>query len=138
MARKRLENQTKTVLLIEDDETLAQMYKLKFETAGYQIVIAHNGQEGLEFLKGKPVDVVVLDILLPRYNGFQVIKEIRKSKTMVEIPVIILTNLIEADVNMSGELATSLGVVDYLVKSKVTPDEVVARVNAAAARKKTA
>lgn len=138
MARKRLENQTKTVLLIEDDETLAQMYKLKFEVAGYQIVIAHNGQEGLEFLKGKPVDVVVLDILLPRYNGFQVIKEIRKSKTMVEIPVIILTNLIEADVNMSGELATSLGVVDYLVKSKVTPDEVVACVDAAAARKKTA
>lgn len=119
------------ILLIEDDETLAQMYQLKFQAAGYKVDVAHSGQAGLEHLKAKPVDLVLLDILLPKYNGFQVLKEIRKTKKLAQIPVIILTNLVEADVNMSRELAVSLGVIGYLVKSKVTPDEVVARIKLA-------
>lgn len=59
------------------------------------------------------------------------LKELRKDKKSSHAPIVILTNLMEADVNMGRELATSLGVIDYLVKSKITPDEVVARVNLA-------
>ncbi len=120
-----------TILLVEDDETLAAMYQLKLEAAGYKADVVHSGAACLAYIDRKKPSLILLDILLPKLNGFQVLKELRKIKSMAQTPVIILTNLVEADVSMSQELASSLGVVDYLVKSKVTPNEVVARVNLA-------
>lgn len=124
-----------TILLVEDDETLAAMYQLKLEAAGYKVDVVHSGPACLTYISRKRPSLIVLDILLPKLNGFQVLKEMRKLKTMSSTPIIILTNLVEADVNMSRELAVSLGVSDYLVKSKVTPDEVVARVGLAVGSK---
>lgn len=121
----------KSILLVEDDETLAVMYQHKLTMAGYKVVVASDGSVCLNYLKKNRPDLIILDILLPKLNGFQVLKELRKDKKSSHAPIVILTNLMEADVNMGRELATSLGVIDYLVKSKVTPDEVVARVNLA-------
>src|SRR5206468_4683514 len=115
-------------MLVEDDPILVEMYQAKFELEGHDIVVATNGQESLDLLEGYTPDIILLDILMPKLNGFHVLKEIKKQPQLRTIPVILLTNLGEAEVDMNQELARALGVNDYLIKSHHTPDEVVAKV----------
>lgn len=116
------------LMLVEDDAILVEMYQAKFELEGHEIVIATNGEECLELLKTYEPDLILLDILMPKLNGFHVLKEIKKHPNLRNIPVILLTNLGEAEVDMNQELAGALGVSDYLIKSHHTPDEVVEKV----------
>lgn len=116
------------IMLVEDDAILVEMYQAKFELEGHEIVVATNGQESLNLLEGYTPDIILLDILMPKLNGFHVLKEIKKQPALRAIPVILLTNLGEAEVDMNQELAKALGVSDYLIKSHHTPDEVVAKV----------
>ena len=116
------------IMLVEDDMILVEMYEAKFDMEGHEIVVANNGQECLNLLEGYTPDIILLDILMPRMNGFHVLKEIKKQPNLRSIPVILLTNLGEAQVDMNAELARALGVNDYLIKSHHTPDEVVEKV----------
>jgi CheY-like chemotaxis protein len=116
------------IMLVEDDAILVEMYEAKFEMEGHEIVVANNGQEALNLLEGFLPDIILLDILMPKMNGFHVLKEIKKLPNLRTIPVILLTNLGEAQVDMNAELARALGVNDYLIKSHHTPDEVVEKV----------
>ena len=116
------------IMLVEDDAILVEMYQAKFELEGHEIVVATNGQECLDLLESYQPDLILLDILMPKLNGFHVLKEIKKHPHLRNIPVILLTNLGEAEVDMNEELARALGVNDYLIKSHHTPDEVVAKV----------
>jgi CheY-like chemotaxis protein len=104
------------------------MYQAKFELEGHDVEVATNGEECLERLKDYRPELILLDILMPKLNGFHVLKEIKKQPELRNIPVILLTNLGEAEVDMNQELATALGVSDYLIKSRHTPDEVVEKV----------
>lgn len=115
------------IMLVEDDAILVEMYQAKFELEGHDIVVASNGQECLDLLNDYEPDLILLDILMPKLNGFHVLKEIKKHPGLRAIPVILLTNLGEAEVDMNTELARALGVTDYLIKSHHTPDEVVAK-----------
>ena len=117
------------VMLVEDDAILVEMYQAKFELEGHQVTVATNGEECLELLDSTKPDLILLDILMPKINGFHVLKEIKKHKALRTIPVILLTNFGEAEVDMNKELASALGVHDYLIKSHHTPDEVVTKVN---------
>lgn len=116
------------ILLAEDDAILAEMYQAKFELEGHEIVVAVNGEECMKILDDYVPELILLDILMPKLNGFHVLKEIKKRPTLRQIPVILLTNLGEAEVDMNQELAHALGVTDYLIKSHHTPDEVVSKV----------
>lgn len=116
------------IMLVEDDVILVEMYQAKFELENHDIVVATNGQECLDLLKDYEPDIILLDILMPKLNGFHVLKEIKKQPNLRNIPVILLTNLGEAEVDMNQELARALGVNDYLIKSHHTPDEVVEKV----------
>ena len=116
------------IMLVEDDAILVEMYQAKFELEGHEIVVATNGQDCLDMLESYQPDIILLDILMPKLNGFHVLKEIKKHPELRGIPVILLTNLGEAEVDMNQELARALGVNDYLIKSHHTPDEVVAKV----------
>lgn len=116
------------ILLVEDDTILVEMYQVKFELEGHKVEVATNGEECLEILKDHAPELILLDILMPKLNGFHVLKEIKKNPKLRQIPVILLTNLGEAEVDMNRELATALGVSDYLIKSRHTPDEVVEKV----------
>lgn len=113
------------ILLVEDDEILAEMYEAKFELEGHSVRVATNGEACLEVLKEYTPELILLDILMPKLNGFHVLKEIKKQPHLRQIPVILLTNLGEAEVDMNEELASALGVNDYLIKSRHTPEEVV-------------
>jgi two-component system, OmpR family, alkaline phosphatase synthesis response regulator PhoP len=116
------------IMLVEDDAILVEMYQAKFELEGHGVTVATNGEECLELLENNTPELILLDILMPKINGFHVLKEIKKQPQLRQIPVILLTNLGEAEVDMNKELAGALGVSDYLIKSHHTPDEVVEKV----------
>jgi CheY-like chemotaxis protein len=116
------------IMLVEDDAILVEMYQAKFELEGHDVTVATNGEECLELLENNTPELILLDILMPKINGFHVLKEIKKQPQLRQIPVILLTNLGEAEVDMNKELAGALGVSDYLIKSHHTPDEVVEKV----------
>lgn len=115
------------ILLIEDDEMLASMYQERLSEEGYAVNIAGDGEEALEKATGKP-DLILLDIMLPKLNGFEVLKRLKENQTTRHIPVIILTNLGSKNANEDRNLALALGASDYLVKSFHLPNEVVDKI----------
>lgn len=115
------------ILLIEDDDMLASMYEERLSEEGYKVTKAFDGEEALEKAQNKP-DLVLLDIMLPKLNGFEVLKKLKENQTTRHIPVIILTNLGSKNANEDRNLALALGATDYLVKSFHLPNEVVDKI----------
>lgn len=113
------------ILIIEDDKMLSDMYSLKFTEEHYGVVQAFTGMEGLEKAKTEKPDIILLDIILPQMDGFQVIEEIKKDQSIKNIPVLFLTNLRQEDDVKKG---TILGAVGYLVKASFTPAQVLDKV----------
>jgi DNA-binding response OmpR family regulator len=115
------------ILLIEDNLDLAQMYQERLTQEDYEVTLASDGEEGLEKVQVKP-DLILLDIQLPKLNGFEVLKRLKESKQTRHIPVIILTNVGSKDTNEDKNLALALGAADYLVKTFQVPDNVVEKI----------
>lgn len=113
------------ILLIEDDSFLSSIYLKKFNLEGFDIQSAPEGEKGIELARAQKPDVILLDILLPKKDGFAVLEELKKDPATQAIPVIVMTNLSEDD-NISR--AFDLGAVDYLIKSNFLPDEVIDKV----------
>lgn len=116
------------ILLVDDDPLLTEMYAQKLKKDGYEVLRAANGEEGLQQLKQHKPNLVLLDIMMPKVNGLDVLKTIKADpdQQIQNTPVILLTNLARnmKDINFGLEL----GAVTYLVKSRVKPDQVVAKV----------
>ena len=106
------------VLFIEDDPTVAQMYKLKLELDGYQVTMAKDGEEGLQLTSEVKPDIIFLDIRLPKMDGFAVLEGLRGSEETRHIPVVILSNYGERELVERG---LKLGALEYLIKSQTTP-----------------
>ena len=121
------------ILLIEDDVTLARMYEKKFSTDNYQVAIAYDGWDGLKKTISEKPDLVLLDIILPGLDGLAVFKKMRSQTETFNTPVILLTNVGEEDAIYE---CFKLGAVDYLVKSEVTPAQVVSKVESFLAERK--
>ena len=115
------------ILIIEDDASFRRVYHDMFETAGYQVRVAENGELGWDLAKAEKPDLVMLDLVLPGLNGFEVLKYIRGDSETKNIPVIITTALGEQDDIQKG---IELGANDYLVKGFFTPREVLAKIRA--------
>ena len=118
---------SKKILLIEDDQDLAELYD-EVLSAKFEIEIAHDGKEGLELAKKKP-DLILLDILLPSVNGFELLKAFKKDPETKNIPVIVLTNLGSKHVDDDKKLALLLGAEDYLVKTYHQPQEILEKIS---------
>lgn len=111
--------------MIEEDYFLRKIYRNKLSLAGFEFIEATNGVEGLNKLIFEKPDLVLLDLILPRKNGFDVLIEMRKNKELKDIPVIILSVLgQESDIKRG----LALGAQEYLVKPEVSLSEVVSRV----------
>ncbi len=121
---KRNNNQQK-ILLIEDEGLLSEMYCSKLSKEGFKVSQAANGEEGLELAKKEKFDLILLDIILPKLDGFKVLEELKRDKTIKEIPVFLLTNLSQSEDLKRG---TVLGADDYLVKTDFTPTQVVEKI----------
>lgn len=115
----------KKIVLVEDDPFLSEIYITKFEEAGYVVEVADDGEEGLEKIKNGKPDIVLLDIILPKLTGLEIMEELQKDESFKETPIIVLSNL-GADEDV--QKAMDMGAKGYLVKSQYTPSEVVARV----------
>ena len=116
----------KKVLIIEDDPFIADVYVLKLESEGYDVETAEDGILGLEKLKKKKYDIILLDILMPNMNGFKVLEQIKMNPEVSKTPVVILTNLSQKKDIQKG---LDLGATDYIIKTKFTPTEVVKTIN---------
>ena len=112
------------ILMIEEDGFLRKIYKNKFSLAGFDFSEATNGEEGLNKIITESPSLVLLDLILPKKNGFDVLVEMRGNEKIKNTPVIILSNLAqEKDI----ERGMSLGAKDYLIKPEVSLSEVVDR-----------
>jgi len=112
----------KNILLIEDDPFLIDIYTTKLKELDFSVDVARDGQEGLRKLKEKDFDLLVLDIVLPNIDGWQVLKEIGEDEKLKNLKVIILSNLGQKE---EVEKGLTLGAIKYLIKAHYTPQEVV-------------
>lgn len=119
------QNNPAHVLIIEDDVFLAEIYQKKFEMEGFRVSVAINGEKGLADIVKKKPDIVLLDILLPKLDGFAVLEAAKANNAIKDIPIILLTNLGQKDDVQRG---LSEGAVDYLIKTHFKPSEVVDKV----------
>lgn len=115
----------KRILLVEDDDFLAKMYKQKFKLEGFDVLYASNGEDGLTMVRNEHPDLVLLDVIMPKMNGWQFLEKMRNELADYSPPVILLTNLGQ---NSDVKKGMSLGVVDYLIKAHFTPSEVVNKI----------
>lgn len=113
---------SKTVLLVEDNDFIRNMYQLKLAKAGFAVVEAVDGRMALDKVKQAKPDLILLDLMMPNMNGIEVLTELKKDKLLPGLPVIVLTNVMDSQ---TIEQAKSLGAKDYIVKTDLTPSQVV-------------
>ncbi len=115
----------KKILLIEDDPFLIDIYGTKLKEEGYEVVVAEDGEKGLKSIETEDPDLVLLDIVLPNFNGWEILRKVQKKGRP---QIIILSNLGEKE---EVEKGLKLGAAKYLVKAHYTPTEVVAEIKKA-------
>lgn len=120
-----MEKKDTKILIVEDDIMLNKIYQTKFSLLGYQVLAAYDGEEGLAMMRAHHPNLVLLDLMLPKKNGFEVLEAAKQDMTISRIPVILLSNLgQEADIRRGMEL----GAADFLVKSNVKLETVVDKI----------
>ncbi len=115
----------KTILFIEDESALQKTIGEVLKQEGYELISALNGEIGLRLAKEKKPDLILLDLVLPKMNGFDVLKKLKENSDTKNIPVIVLTNLEAMD---DIDKAIELGATTYLVKAQYTLEEVIEKV----------
>lgn len=117
----------KVILIVEDDPVLLKMYTEKFTFDGFHVLNAKDGEEALTIALKEKLDVILLDIMLPKMSGTDFLEKFRENPKGKNVPVIALTNLTE---EAEKQRALKLGVKAYLVKAMQTPEDVVEKVKA--------
>lgn len=113
------------ILLVEDDAFLASIYAQKLELEGFDVSLATNGEDGLR-LAGKDIpDLILLDLVMPKLNGFEVLERLKQDAATKAIPVLVLTNLGQRE---DVERCMQLGAAGYVIKAHSLPHETVAKV----------
>ncbi len=121
------------ILLVDDDEFLLDMYSLKFKEAQFNIDVAGNGTIALEKIRANTYQVVLLDIVMPGLDGFEVLTQIKKENLLKDTIIIVLSNLGQKE---DIERGMQLGAQDYVIKAHFTPREVVEKVKLHLSQKK--
>lgn len=109
------------IAIVEDDQAISQMYRIKFEADGYQVEIAENGKLGLELVENFRPDIVLLDLMMPEMSGDEMLAKLRETDFGKGVKVIILTNMGEQE---APESLRNLGVSAFIVKADMTPRQV--------------
>jgi len=122
------------ILLVEDDTFISGMYQTKLSMLGYTVRVAYDGEVGWAELQKETPDLVLLDIVLPKKDGFEILGEIRSDERFKGLPVILLTNLGQKPDVQKG---LELGADDYIIKAHFTPTEVVEKIEKMLEKKRT-
>lgn len=117
----------KKILVVEDDKFLRKVYESKLPKEGYNVVSAADGELGLAAIKKEMPDLVLLDLIMPKMTGFDVLEVVRKDPILAKIPIIVLSNLGQED---DLTKAKALGAVDFFIKSNFSIKEVVEKLKA--------
>jgi len=115
----------KTILIVEDDKFLRELITQKLIKEGYETSEAIDGEEGIKKIKEEKPDLVLLDLILPGIDGFEVLSKMKEDPALAQIPVIILSNLGQKE---DVERGLKLGAVDYLIKAHFTPGEIIEKI----------
>jgi len=115
----------KKILFIEDESALQKTLGEALKNEGYQMISALDGEKGLQLAKQEKPDLILLDLILPKMDGFEVLKELKKDPSLKEIPVIVFTNLERME---DVGKALELGAKTYLVKANYTIKEVIEKI----------
>ena len=115
------------VLLVEDDPFLSSLLKNRLQKEGLEVNLAKDGEEALNSLKSAKPDLILLDLILPKKSGFEVMEEMRADPQMQfqELPIIIISNLGQPEDISRGQ---ALGAIEYFVKAKTSIDELVEKI----------
>jgi len=116
---------TKRILIIEDDKFLRELIVRKLTGEGFDVSEAVDGEEGLKKIKEEKPDLVLLDLILPGIDGFEVLARMKEESALASIPVIILSNLGQRE---EVEKGMKLGAIDYLIKAHFTPGEIIEKI----------
>lgn len=115
----------KKILLVEDEEILIDLLTRKLEREGYEVKVARNGEEGLVKMREFLPDLVLLDIIMPKKGGFEVMEEMAKDEKLKNIPVIVISN---SGQPVELDKARQLGAKAWLIKTEFDPKEVIEKV----------
>jgi len=115
----------KKILIVEDEEILLNLLQKKLIEHGYEVLVARDGEEGLRAMRANSPDLVLLDVIMPKLGGFEVMEEMQKEETLKKIPVIIVSN---SGQPVEIDRAKNLGAKDWLIKTEFDPQEVVDKV----------
>ena len=115
----------KKILIIEDDSFLSEMYSTKLIQEGFETEIAINGKQGMDKIKNIKPDLILLDIVLPKMDGFEILESVKKDSKLKNIPIVLLTNLGQKNEIEKGLL---LGADEYIIKAHFTPTAVVTKI----------
>ncbi|MDD5342717.1 MAG: response regulator [Patescibacteria group bacterium] len=115
-----------TVLVVEDEDIISKALKTKLEKNDFIIELARNGNDGVEFAKTKKPNIILLDLIMPKMSGFEVLEKLKADPTTKEIPVLILSNL---DDSSYIKKARDFGVAEYLVKTKTNLEEIKTKIH---------
>lgn len=121
-----MSDKNKKILIVEDDRSLIDALNKKFYLEGFKTLLARDGEKGLERALSEHPDLILLDIIMPKMDGMTMLEKLRKDEWGKNVPVIILTNLTNAD---DVSAAMQQGVYDFLVKSNWTLDDLITQVN---------
>jgi two-component system, OmpR family, alkaline phosphatase synthesis response regulator PhoP len=116
----------KKIVLADDEQFIAVAYSDGLTRAGYQIVVAHDGQEAFDKVKAEKPDLVLLDLIMPKKSGFDVLKELKAIPELAEIPVMVLSNLSQAT---DAAETKKLGAIDFIVKAEISLQDLVNRID---------
>lgn len=115
-----------SVMVVEDESFLSKVLSERLEDEGFaRVDVAGNGEEALQKIQANPPSIILLDMILPKKNGFEVLQELKADKKLKDIPVLVLSNLGQ---DQDIEQAKALGAADYLVKSNFSLQKVVSKI----------
>lgn len=115
------------ILFIEDDRFIADMYRIGLEAGGWSVDVAHDGAEGLRLALDARPALILLDLLLPRMDGFEVLRRLRENESTRNVPVLILSNA--SGLGGREQEARQLGIEDWMVKANTTPAALASKVS---------
>lgn len=120
-----MEKKNIKILVIEDDTMLNKIYQMKLGILGYQVAGAYDGEEGLKKIETEKPNIVLLDLMLPKKNGYEVLETVKQNLELSRIPIVLLSNLGQEEDVKRG---LALGATDFLVKSNVKLETVINRI----------
>ncbi|MEK9150876.1 MAG: response regulator [Patescibacteria group bacterium] len=113
------------ILVVEDDQFLASLLKNRLQKEGFDVLLAKDGEEALNILESTQPELVLLDIILPKKSGFEVMEEVRENPKLEKLAVVIISNLGQPEDMVRGQ---QLGAIEYFIKAKTPLDELIKKI----------